>query len=167
MRRFVLKNKVNRKKRIQNVLSVYKNSRGFTLIESLIAFSILFLISNFILVLLHSIGSIDQRSQSYEEYEFFMFFEEIQRELYHAEAVRIQEGTLYIMTPERTISYSQYHDIVRRRVNGLGHELVLQNVSDFEVQFVNNRLRSRVIFLNGESISKDWFTVHALEFNYE
>lgn len=116
------------------------------------------------LVILYLIASVDLRSQSFEEYEFFIFFEEIQRELYDAETVSITDASLHIMTPERTVTYSQYHEIVRRRVNGLGHELVLQHISDFEVQIVNNRLRCRVTFLNGETISKDWFTIHRLEF---
>ena len=155
---------MNIKIRKQNVLNLYRNNSGFTLIESLISLSILLLLTNLFLVILHSIGGINQRSQSFEEYEFFIFFEEIQRELYNAETIRIQEGSLSIMNHEKTISYSQYHDIVRRRVNGLGHELVLQHVKDFKVQMVNNRLQCSVTFLNGETISKDWFTFHALEY---
>lgn len=108
---------------------------------------------------------LNEKVKQNEEYEFFVFFEEIQRELYLANSVNVSTASFTLHLPTRSISYSKYNDYVRRRVNGTGHELVLQNVSSFDVMEVNGGLVCQVMFSNGKKVSKEWFTIHELEKN--
>lgn len=162
VRRFVfIKNPKKSLKKL--VLFTLKNDKGITLLESLVSLTVLMMISNMFALCFLSLTSFEESTETIQKNEFFIFFEEIQREIFRADAVEITDSSVHILLPNRTVSYSKYANYIRRRVNGSGHEKVLQHISTMQFQFVNGRIQCDITFLNGEKASKRWFTIHEME----
>lgn len=107
----------------------FKNSKGYTLLEILIAFSIYLLIASFLVkavpLLKHCLYS-----DKTPEMEWELFLNQAKMEIRSSEKLWIEKGTLYLLNDGRTIQYEQYGTMMRRRVDREGHEPLLLNVND-------------------------------------
>ncbi|GAB6256157.1 hypothetical protein PSKAS_16790 [Peribacillus sp. N1] len=60
---------------------------------------------------------------------------QMKQEVRSSKAQDVMGNKLYLMlSDEQLSSFEQYEDKVRRRVNGMGHEVILQNISKFQVE---------------------------------
>lgn len=60
---------------------------------------------------------------------------QMKQEVRSSKAQDVMGNKLYLLlSDEQLSSFEQYEDKVRRRVNGMGHEVILQNISKFRVE---------------------------------
>jgi competence protein ComGF len=104
------------------------NERGFTFLEMLVSFSVFLLILTFLGALLtlfkeHGTGGINKL-------EWEVFIQQAKQEMYQSRQVT-QNNTTHRFSKSNgeTVTYELYGTSIRRRVNGTGHEILLQNVS--------------------------------------
>ena len=101
-----------------------KNNQGFTLLSTLIALTILMLITSLILPLLIAVQQIE--SPSYKtDYEWRQFHFYLMNEFSQAQFVSLEDQAIQF-----------------RRVNNSGHEVILQDVKDFSTKRVGSHLFS-------------------------
>ncbi|MFJ7510038.1 competence type IV pilus minor pilin ComGF [Peribacillus simplex] len=119
---------------IWNPFVMLRKNDGFTMIEMLFSLMILMTTSLFVLQLFSIIntqmGSVDKLHP--KEWEVFTM--QMKQEVRSSKVQDVMENKLYLLTGEQLSSFEQYEDKVRRRVNGMGHEVILQNISKFRVE---------------------------------
>ncbi|MCA1025508.1 prepilin-type N-terminal cleavage/methylation domain-containing protein [Cytobacillus kochii] len=122
---------------------------GFTLIEALIALACFLIIVSFMPLVFKVISvneNIDERKQ---KIEWLVFIQQLKKEVRVAEKISLDNrGVLILLIDNQSISYEKYGDKLRRRVNGAGHEVVLQKLQSvqFEVKEDNMVLIYKNIF---------------------
>lgn len=90
--------------------------------------------------------NIDERKQ---KIEWLVFIQQLKKEVRVAEKISLDNrGVLILLIDNQSISYEKYGDKLRRRVNGAGHEVVLQKLQSvqFEVKEDNMVLIYKNIF---------------------
>lgn len=90
--------------------------------------------------------NIDERKQ---KIEWLVFIQQLKKEVRVAEKISLDNrGELILLIDNQSISYEKYGDKLRRRVNGAGHEVVLQKLQSvqFEVKEDNMVLIYKNIF---------------------
>lgn len=124
-------------------------SNGFTLIEALITLACFLIIVSFMPLVFKVISvneNIDERKQ---KIEWLVFIQQLKKEVRVAEKISLDNrGVLILLIDNQSISYEKYGDKLRRRVNGAGHEVVLQKLQSvqFEVKEDNMVLIYKNIF---------------------
>ena len=123
-----------------------KNNQGFTLLSTLIALTILMLITSLILPLLIAVQQIE--SPSYKtDYEWRQFHFYLMNEFSQAQFVSLEDQAIQFHLADDTVNrYELYFNTIRRRVNNSGHEVILQDVKDFSTK----RVVSHLFSLTGE-----------------
>ncbi|SDD53713.1 competence protein ComGF [Terribacillus halophilus] len=105
------------------------SNKGFTLLEVLIALSILILILSSIPPLL---GTMTQNTET-ESLSIRQALHFISMEVHKGNVVSIEENKLFIEDQQgRLAVFEQYKDMIRRRVNGKGHEIYLHHIENLE-----------------------------------
>ena len=111
-----------------------RKNDGFTMIEMLFSLMILMTTSLFVLQLFSIIntqmGSVDKLHP--KEWEVFTM--QMKQEVRSSKVQDVMGNKLFLLSGEQLSSFEQYEDKVRRRVNGMGHEVILQNISKFRVE---------------------------------
>ncbi|MGE7683433.1 competence type IV pilus minor pilin ComGF [Peribacillus simplex] len=119
---------------IWNPFVMLRKNDGFTMIEMLFSLMILMTTSLFVLQLFSIIntqmGSVDKLHP--KEWEVFTM--QMKQEVRSSKVQDVMGNKLYLLSGEQLSSFEQYEDKVRRRVNGMGHEVILQNISEFRVE---------------------------------
>lgn len=121
------------KRVIGNPFVMLRKNDGFTMIELL--FSLLILLSTSLFVLqLFSIIHTQMRSvDKLHPKEWEVFTMQMKQEVRSSKTQDVMGNKLYLLSGEQLSSLEQYEDKVRRRVDGMGHEVILQNISEFRV----------------------------------
>lgn len=134
----------------------YQGDKGFTLLEVLFALGLFSLLAFFMtstLLVLNKWG--DAEKISVERMEWTIFIRQLDREIQQASAWNVPNPkilTLQIGTAKMT--YEPYMTIIRRRVGGEGHEVILQNVKDYSFQINADELVVTVQKQNGGTFEK-------------
>ncbi|MFE4812195.1 competence type IV pilus minor pilin ComGF [Peribacillus simplex] len=119
---------------IWNPFVMLRKNDGFTMIEMLFSLMILMTTSLFVLQLFSIIhtqmGSVDKLHP--KEWEVFTM--QLKQEIRSSKVQDVIGNKLFLLSGEQLSSFEQYEDKVRRRVNGMGHEVILQNISEFRVE---------------------------------
>ncbi|WP_416149528.1 competence type IV pilus minor pilin ComGF [Salipaludibacillus sp. HK11] len=113
------------------------NQGGVSLLETMIGlFTLLMIVSLFPSIFLNFINSSPNVNEfSYEEY--VLFTNQFQMEFKKSDMYWISErnNKIFFERPEDgyVVHFEQYQDKIRRQVRGLGHDVFMQNVSNFKV----------------------------------
>lgn len=140
------------------------NEKGFTLIEALVSFSVVLIITAFLPILFQTIYTLLKEEKGIHPLELEVFTQQAKVEIRTAKSVTTTGKILTIKNVNnQSITYEKYQGNIRRRVNGTGHEIMLQNVRD--VVFVQAR-NGAILFITGDeadfyeipiyAILKDW-----------
>lgn len=133
-----------------------KKSEGFTLIEVLISFSVVLLLTTFFPILLKSLSALTEEKSGIHPLELEVFIHQAKVEIRNAKNVTTNGLMLTIMNDNgQRITYENYQGNIRRRVNGTGHEIMLQNIKQVRFQQVKN---GAIFFLEGNN--QDLYEVH-------
>ncbi len=110
-----------------------RQNDGFTMIELLFSLLILMTTSLFVLQLFSIIHTQMRSVDKLHPKEWEVFTLQMKQEVRSSKAQDVMGNKLYLLSGEQLSSLEQYEDKVRRRVNGMGHEVILQNISEFRV----------------------------------
>jgi competence protein ComGF len=132
---------------------VYLNDRAFTLIDTLFAFSIFIIIIFFISPVFQLMLNNRDIKGRLQVMEWEVFSSQIKKEIHGSQNAVVVGGNLVLSEDTETIVYEKYNNILRRRVNNSGHEVVLQNVSEVTFTLLNNAVRVSLKSLNGKEYS--------------
>lgn len=132
---------------------VYLNDRAFTLIDTLFAFSIFIIIIFFISPVFQLMLNNRDIKGRLQVMEWEVFSSQIKKEIHGSQHAEVVGGSLVLSEDTETIVYEKYNNILRRRVNNSGHEVVLQNVSEVTFTLLNNAVRVSMKSLNGKEYS--------------
>lgn len=112
-----------------------KNNQGYTLLNTLFAFSVFLLVISFFPVTIKIIKTETPTAS----YNIDLFFEYIQTEIAKAKQLSTSGSTLYLSMDDGTIiQFQKFNTNIRRQVDGLGNEFYLQNVTDVDYELVSN-----------------------------
>ncbi len=78
---------------------------------------------------------LQKQPQSLQSEETALFFSMIGKEIREAGAVEIRNNALFItLSTGEVVSFTRYHSLIRKQVNGLGHEVWVQNIQEMKVE---------------------------------
>ncbi|SNS57813.1 competence protein ComGF [Bacillus sp. OK838] len=117
-----------------NPFVMLRKNDGFTMIEMLFSLMILMTTSLFVLELFSTIHTQVRSIDKLHPKEWEVFTMQMQQEVRSSIEQDVMGNKLYLLSGEQLSSIEQYEDKVRRRVNGMGHEVILQNISEFQVE---------------------------------
>ncbi|MBD8587747.1 competence type IV pilus minor pilin ComGF [Peribacillus castrilensis] len=121
------------KRVIGNPFVMLQKNDGFTMIELLFSLLILMTTSLFVLQLFSIIHTQMRSVDKLHPKEWEVFTMQMKQEVRSSKAQDVMGNKLYLLSGEQLSSLEQYEDKVRRRVDGMGHEVILQNISEFRV----------------------------------
>lgn len=134
------------------------NERAFTLIEVLIALSIFTTITFFMTPVFQIILNYKDTQASLQAMEWEVFSSQIKKEIRFSSRAEVVSNRLYLTKDIETIQYEKYGSNLRRRVNSTGHEIILQNVSQYSFTLVDNAVKVTVTDLWGKEYSVKAFS---------
>jgi competence protein ComGF len=128
-----------------------RNNRGFTLVEMLVTLSGFLLIVSLLPLLLNIDWMKVNQSERFQRLEWQLFIQQVTSEIREAKEIEVNNQTLYLykFTGEK-VSFEKYGYLIRRRVNGQGHEILLQYISDVQYQLEVNGIRIKVMTERGK-----------------
>jgi competence protein ComGF len=107
---------------------------GYTLLEMLISFSLFLMMMSFVPIMIKMTKEHQETAVSLSTLEWDLFVQQLTFEMREGHQVECSEQRLsFVNNYHQTITYEKYGEKIRRRVNGTGHEVVLQHISS--VQF--------------------------------
>lgn len=123
---------------------------GFTLVETLLSLMILLLTIPFVIYFLSNLQVEDENHLSVEQ--FFVF---IRNDAISAQNVTVDGTRLYFhLESGETAKIEQYNQLIRRQVNGQGHEIYLRDVVSFKLELRNEGVKVFVETVEGETYEK-------------
>ncbi|MGE8078102.1 competence type IV pilus minor pilin ComGF [Peribacillus loiseleuriae] len=130
------------------------NNRGFTLIEMLLSLSIFILIAGMIVQLYVAVGKELHQDKRLNQMEWEIFLQQIKEELWLSSSQTILNDSIYMVVGEDIVSIEKYNQILRRRVNRTGHQIMLQNVSSFHCRLEGYKIVISVKDLAGNTFTR-------------
>lgn len=145
-------------KMIKYVYTVYrKNEQGFTFFSMLLTMTILFITLPLLAYLLQTANY----SSNYNEISTQHFFSFLQNDVIHANDYTVKDDTIELTVQEKCekedaviATFEQYGKLIRRQVDGSGHEFYLRDVEDFTVKLLSYGMHVNILTLQGEHYEK-------------
>lgn len=132
---------------------VFSNEKAFTLIEVLIALAIFSTISFFISPIFQIILDDKGSKAELQAMEWDVFCSQIKKEIRLSSRAEVVSGRLILTKDTEVVQYEKYGSNLRRRVNSTGHEIILQNVSNYSFSIANNAVKVTVTDIWGKEYS--------------
>ncbi|WP_409270642.1 competence type IV pilus minor pilin ComGF [Neobacillus sp. SCS-31] len=106
------------------------NERGFSLAEMLIALGAFCIIAYLLLPSILVIASNKSHAgHRLQEMEWDVFFNQAKKEVRMSSSAEVVSGRLIMKNGKDTIIYEKYGNLLRRRVNVSGHEVLIQKIA--------------------------------------
>jgi competence protein ComGF len=135
----------------------FLNNKGFTLLDAMLSFLIFSVISLSFPLVIKGLQVIQKESIPPRYYEWNLFSESLRMEMWAGSDVLYSHEEVTFESDGKIITYERYQDSVRRRVGGLGHEVVLQGVDSFDITEVPHGLKISVVFKEGENVESEFY----------
>ncbi|HWO96017.1 MAG TPA: competence type IV pilus minor pilin ComGF [Bacillus sp. (in: firmicutes)] len=145
-----------------------KKEDGYTLLEMLISFSLFLMMMSIVPLMIKMTKEHQEMTVSLSTLEWDLFLQQLTFEVREGHQVECSHERLtFTNYYHQTITYEKYGEMIRRRVNGTGHEVVLQNISSvqfskvpqgvlIQIKDLENRLYAeRVSLFNSEGVESD------------
>jgi len=129
----------------------YLNERGYTFVESILQLIIFALFAEvFVLIMLWT-GHFQSTALTKEHTEWELFVNDLLNYVAVSQKVEVvQKGHgIRVTQLERVVEVEQYEQLIRKQVDGLGHEPMLIGVKSVEFNLQQTKLFLKVEFLNG------------------
>jgi len=128
-----------------------KNNAGFTFISLLITLIIIFTT----LPLLVQLTKTVSYRTNYNELSIQQFYHYLRDDLIEATAFQVSEHSLELLLPDdNTAIYSMYGRLIRRQVDGRGHEIYVRDVKDITFTPLPYGMLTEVTSLEGDVYEK-------------
>lgn len=127
-----------------------KNNKGFTLLEMLLVLLIFISVAAMFPLFYQTIYQVDKEMRPESRAEWELFIIQLHKELGASHAWDPKQQKLFYEQEGISISVEKYQSSVRRRVNGSGHEVMLQGIKDIQFRWEEGSLVAEAAFLEGE-----------------
>ncbi|MGD6853594.1 competence type IV pilus minor pilin ComGF [Bacillus infantis] len=132
------------------VTFILKNN-GFTLAEMLFGFSIFIIIASLLPLSLRYLADGEASEMRLQRMEWEIFSAQLKKEVHMSVDIEVNEGRLTLAGSGESVSFEKYGSNLRRRVNGKGHEVVLQNIHAASFSFQGKSLLVEAQSRRGEN----------------
>ncbi|MGM9926236.1 MAG: competence type IV pilus minor pilin ComGF [Bacillus sp. (in: firmicutes)] len=122
-----------------------RREQGFTLIEMLFSLVAFIIMAALILQTLLVIEPAKQHAKSLNQMEWEMFLNNIKREVRKGSQTTVSKTKIYISENQELAIIEQYGNVLRRRVDFSGHQVLLHNVKSFAVSKSNQLIVIKII----------------------
>lgn len=122
------------KKRMRNVLLL--NDRGFTLLEMLLSLLTFIMIASVLPIGIRTILDDGIIEGGLHRMEWEVFSSQVKKEVRSADQMTVSPDKILMKIDGKIILYEKYGTNIRRRVDFQGHEILMQNLSDFRFKRV-------------------------------
>ncbi|MCU9613857.1 competence type IV pilus minor pilin ComGF [Caldibacillus lycopersici] len=110
-----------------------KNEHGYTFLELILSLFLFTLITMFIATTTPMLRYHSYTSEIREQMEWDNFIQQAKREIRNSDRLYLSSGRLFLYAGQKVIKYEKYGNLLRRQVDGEGHEVLLYNT--YAVQF--------------------------------
>ncbi|KZE66403.1 hypothetical protein AWM68_08570 [Fictibacillus phosphorivorans] len=105
---------------------------GYTFVEAIIALGVLLVLASLVPLLL---SPIQKQPPSIQLEEISVFLSMLGKEVREGRSIEVRNNGLYItQTTGDVISFTKYHSLIRKQVNGQGHEVWVQNIQELLIE---------------------------------
>lgn len=134
--------------------AMLNHEKGFTLIELLLTLTII-VVTLPLMIYLFAIFPIDSQIDDLNIEQFILF---LRNDILLSERIEVHENKLYFpLKSGKTATIEQYNDVIRRQVDGRGHEIYLRDVHSLFVQEKAYGFDIKIRGLNGEAYEKKMY----------
>lgn len=130
------------------------NQKGFTLLSMLLTISILFMTVPFLEYVTKSLSY----TTNYTDLSFYQLFHFIRDDILRSTDFTIEDQTISLNSIDgTTISYERYQKIIRRQVDGTGHEVFIQdNIEDLSFEKISYGVKAIIKTTDGVVYEKNF-----------
>lgn len=132
------------------------NQSGFTLLSMLLTISILFITIPFLEYITKSLSY----TTNYVDLSASQFFHFMHDDIIRSTAFTINDKIISLTAIDgTTVSYEKYHDIIRRQIDGQGHEVIIRNIQNLSFEKLAHGINTKIITTDGAVYEKK-FTIY-------
>lgn len=135
------------RKRMKNVPSL--NDRGFTFLEMLLSLLTFLMIASVFPVGMRVILDNGLIESGIRRMEWEIFSSQVKKEIRSADEMTVNRENIMMKIDGKVIFYEKYGTSIRRRVDFQGHEILLQNLSSFRFERIEEGFEMTAWDLNG------------------
>ncbi|ASK63203.1 hypothetical protein CFK37_14125 [Virgibacillus phasianinus] len=148
---------LKRKKKSHVYTDTLFNQQGFTILSMLLAITILFITIPFLEYMTKSLSY----TTNYTDLSYHQFFHFFRDDLLRSTNYTIGDQAVYFHAIDGTkVTYEKYQDIIRRQVDGTGHEVVINgNVKNAFFEKISYGVKVTITTKDGANYEKI-FTVY-------
>jgi len=123
----------------------YQNEQGYTFLNMLLSFIVYAIIISSLSMVFHFLMSHSQHSYDLKPFEWELFTVQLHRELKDATDIQVKDEQLSFKNKlGEIVTVQQYKNLIRRQVNGKGHEIYLFRVKDIELNKIEDGIKIKV-----------------------
>lgn len=139
------------------------NERGYTILNLLFSLLIYIFIISTVTIIFHFLVSHSQHPKDLKPFEWELFIIQLQREIKESSELTVSETNIsYLNKQGQNISISKYSNVIRRQVEGLGHEIMLLKVKNVSFQQKESGFELSVISEAGKHYSHNFHSYKEL-----
>ncbi|MFC0269979.1 competence type IV pilus minor pilin ComGF [Metabacillus herbersteinensis] len=154
MQKHVLAGKTIITKRKNSVSLPHNNQAGYSFINLLLSLVIYFTIISSFALILHFVSTQTNYPDDLKPFEWDVFLIQLQRELSEASNIETTTNELTFQNNQgETVTFHQYQDLLRRQVEGRGHEIVLLQVKESTFTKENTGVTLKVVSTAGKNFT--------------
>ncbi len=124
-------------------VSLSPNKNAFSLLESIVALLVTIIIFTMIPFLLQTEKKILNATNISHSAEWHIFMKQLREEVLDRE-VQILSDNKFCSISSKEVCYEFYKDIIRKQVDGKGHETLLTNVTQFSLSLNDAELSLKI-----------------------
>lgn len=130
----------------------FKNHEsGFTFVSMLLTLVIILVTLPLIIFLLSEIKN-EQKEEHISAHQFFIF---LHHDTLLANKVYVNDNILHFeLNASETAVVEHYRDVIRRRVDGKGHEIYIREIQEFTLTPLDYGFQVKIMMNNGEEYEK-------------
>lgn len=127
---------------------------GFTLLEMLFVLMIVLSATALLPIMFSVLSKWLIVPNQLHPFEWEVAIGQLTMDVREATEITIQNEELQLTFNQDIISFEKFNDSLRRRVNGQGHEIILQHIHSLEFHYANNGVRVNILDLEGNKYEK-------------
>ncbi|MDG5470790.1 competence type IV pilus minor pilin ComGF [Jeotgalibacillus sp. ET6] len=139
--------KIDRLRYLKRVFN--KDNAGFTLVEAVLCLAVLTIIAALMPLLYVNLYSVNHQLEESVHKEWDLFSIQFRKEVMLHDVEKVETRKLTLKSKEGdTIVFSFYGSLLRRQVNGTGHEVYLTAIKDLSFSSSDGMIGLEVKFIN-------------------
>jgi competence protein ComGF len=122
------------------IFAILQKDKGFTFIEMLVSLVIFTILATLVLQLFLVINTQLNKESSIQPLEWEIFINQLKREVRKSNVQEVDNGKILLQVDSNVVTIEKYQNMLRRRVNGTGHQILLQNITSFQPKMEGNKI---------------------------